>query len=203
MIIEIENNKNGEQIGAIQFDLCEKYGDFVIENMIGNVNFLDEDLDDIFDTNDTKIRIGIEPQYKTISPFMSLNYETLKGNILKLNENGKGLVKELNSYCAILKWYNKKLYDQAGILIENYLGHIDYGKEFGYFKTHEEICMILYQNLLRSISFNKYNEAEQKECFRNFCNRQINKIRWNLENKHDFHEIDDEYIQKRIRGEFE
>lgn len=60
MIIEIENDK-GEQLGALLITENNINGNLVIRNsIITNISIADIDYDDIFNTNEQKIRIQIE-----------------------------------------------------------------------------------------------------------------------------------------------
>ena len=58
---------------------------------------------------------------------------------------------ELATYRRIKESFESGDYDNARILIVNYLGHIDYGKEFGYYKTHGEIVDIMLTQLVYHI----------------------------------------------------
>lgn len=92
------------------------------------------------------------------------------------DERVKNLMQELKSYEALLKSFRVGDYYNCHILIFNYFGHIDYGNEFGYFKSHEEICYILSQNLCAQLT------EGHSDSFTNFIERQIAKIKWNLKN---------------------
>ena len=60
MIIEIENNE-GKQLGALLITENDINGNLVIRNSIlKNISVADIDGDDIFNTNEPKIRIQIE-----------------------------------------------------------------------------------------------------------------------------------------------
>lgn len=61
MILSIED-KNGETIGAVKLTENNINGDIEIDfnHIIGDISIADIDYDDIFDTNDKKIRIQLE-----------------------------------------------------------------------------------------------------------------------------------------------
>ena len=59
MIIEIENS-NGKTIGAVKFSENNINGEFEIEKVIGDISIADIDFDDIFDTNEKKLRLQLE-----------------------------------------------------------------------------------------------------------------------------------------------
>lgn len=58
MIIEIENS-NGDTIGAIKFSENNIDGEFEVEKVVGDISIADIDYDDIFDTNDKKLRLQL------------------------------------------------------------------------------------------------------------------------------------------------
>lgn len=58
MIIEIEKS-NGETIGAIKVSENNINGEFEVEKIVGDVSIADIDYDDIFDTNDKKLRLQL------------------------------------------------------------------------------------------------------------------------------------------------
>ena len=60
---------------------------------------------------------------------------------------------ELATYRRIKESFEAGDYNNARILIVNYLGHIDYGKEFGYCKTHGEIVDIMLTQLIYHIQY--------------------------------------------------
>lgn len=183
MIIEIENDL-GLRLGAIRFEEIDEYGEeIVIHDITKNLSVADIEFDDIFDTNERKIRLQIEDS----KIFSTRNYY----NVGDVPEECRDLVKELNSYSVALKWYNRKNYHDCYIIIENYFGHIDYGKEFGYFKTHEDICQILLRNLTFSIS-----KDGNKDSFTDFCQSMMRKIIWNLENYHNYKVNKEELIKR-------
>lgn len=189
MIIEVEDLNKGKTIGAIrysEFDEYEGTDEIIIKETSGNLEYIDIDFDDIFNSNEEKIRVGINTDH-----FLTLNYET----IINIPDNCKNLIKELNSYCALLKHYYDNNYRDVWVLIQNYFGHIDYGEEFGYFKTHDEICDILLYNFFIS------HEKEFETHFEDFCNRQITKIKYNLKEKG--YELEENYIEDRINGKNE
>lgn len=184
MIVEIRNN-SGMRLGAVRFVEVDEYGDeFVIQNINNSNNIrISDGFDDIFDTNDRKLQIQIEDS----KLFNTSNYY----NVGDVPAECRDLVKELNSYSVALKWFHRENYNDCYIIIENYFGHIDYGKEFGYFKTHEEICQILLRNLTYSLSKNGNPES-----FEDFCNRMMQKIIWNLKHEHNY-EVNEKELIKR------
>ena len=154
VVIQIENKK-GKELGA----------------ETKNVEYVDESFDNIFGSNDDMISIRVNES----QTFSSMNYI----NVSEVPDNCKDLVLELSAYNQLLEHYeNRYLYD-CYILIANYFGHIDYAKEFGYNKTHDEICLILFQNLLAS--FDAHNEKPNP--FLDFVNRMRNKIDWSLQQR--------------------
>ena len=113
-VIEIESY-DGSTLGYIDVDMNDEV------KVSGKLSLADVD---------ENIRVQLE---KELSPFMSLNYESCVNP----------LEQELASYEALKKHFLDKNYYDCGILIKYYFGHIDYGVEFGYFKSHAEICLIL------------------------------------------------------------
>lgn len=164
MILEIENNF-GHQLGAVHVVENGPHGIEVI-NSCGDLSIADYDFDDIFDTNDKKIRIQLDRTPSTA--FRSGNHESCVSP----------LEQELGAYKALLKSFQRKDYYDCAVLIINYFGHIDYGCEFGYFKTHDEICNILFTTLLTQLS-----EDYDSKAFENFVHSMINKCEYNLEKK--------------------
>lgn len=159
MIIEIENDY-GETIGSVNINAFDdKLNDINIREVRGDISIHDIDFDDIYDTNERKIRIGLNQD----TTFKSLNHESCVSP----------LEQELSAYKALKKSYLNGDYNNCSTLINYYFGHIDYGIEFGYNKTHGEICLILYNNLLYSIQ-------HESNHFIDFVDRMIGKIEWNL-----------------------
>lgn len=62
-IVEIETN-NGNTIGAIQLYENNENGEVEIQQSTGDISIADIDSDDIFNTNDRKIRVQICPKPK-------------------------------------------------------------------------------------------------------------------------------------------
>lgn len=58
MIIEIENS-NGDTIGAIKLSENNINGEFEVEKIIGDVSIADITFDDIFETNEKKLRLQL------------------------------------------------------------------------------------------------------------------------------------------------
>ena len=114
---------------------------------------------------------------KDCKTFSTLNHD----NVGHVPKECRQLVKEYNSYKALLKYYHEKDYYDCHIMIANYFGHISYGKEFGYFKSHDEIVLILFELLLSSLT-----EGHDIEGFEKFVIRMMNKIKWNCEHKHNY-----------------
>ena len=191
MILRIKN-ENGYYLGGIRITENNIDGEVEVYDKTDNISIDNYSFDDIFNTNDEQITIKI----KDDKIWGSSNYENVAG----VPEEYKHLIKELNSYCAVLRHYHNKNYSNCFILIENYFGHINYGKEFGYFKTHNEICKILLKNLLYSLNDNtEYDDVDRKESFERFCNSQINHILWNLEHEHNV-KLDRNELTKKCYG---
>ena len=167
VVIQIENEK-GNSIGALRvFKTPEDDLDVECKGL----SLADMEFDDIFGTNDEKIRVMLNES----QTFSSMNYI----NVSEVPDNCKDLVLELSAYNQLLEHYeNRYLYD-CYILIANYFGHIDYGVEFGYWKSHDEICLILFQNLLASLDVHN----EKPNPFLDFVNRMRNKIGWSLQQR--------------------
>ena len=184
MIIEIENEK-GMRLGAVRcnYKKDEFEETLYVQETTNNVSIADIDYDDIFDTYEDKVRIQIEDS----KLFSSNNYY----GVGDVPEECRDLVKELNSYSVALKWFRRQKYNDCYIIIENHFGHINYGAEFGYFKTHEEICLILLRNLTYSLS-----KDGNPDSFPDFCISMMKKCIWNLENEHDY-EVNKEELKKR------
>lgn len=182
VVIAIE--RNDETVGAILWTECDEEGEMQFWETVGDICFRDYDFDDIFDTNEFKIRLDIDEYINRLerksNPFRSANYIGFHHE----NDNVKGLVQELASYRRLLESYDEGDYYNCSVLIENYFGHVDYWKEFGYNKTHAEIVSILHTNLLSEISGNTANS------FTSFCERQINKIICVLKEKYDIDDVD-------------
>lgn len=186
VVIEIE--RNDETVGAILFQEDDTEGERQFWEIEGDICLRDIDADDIFDTDDFKLRIDIDEYIdevlerleRKLNPFRSANYI----GFYHENDNVKGLVQELASYRRLLESYDEGDYYNCGVLIENYFGHIDYWKEFGYDKTHAEIVSILHTNLLSEISGNTANS------FTSFCEREINKIIYTLKEDYGIEDVD-------------
>ena len=58
MIIQIEDS-NGETIGAMKFFENNINGEFEIEEVIGDISIADIDFDDIFDSNEKRLRLQL------------------------------------------------------------------------------------------------------------------------------------------------
>lgn len=161
MIIEIKNNKE-KRIGSINmYEFDDEINDMLVNEVKGNISVDETGFDDIYDTNDRKLTITLET-----SPFASQNHESCV----------TPLEQELGAYKALKKSFLEGHYNNCSVLINYYFGHIDYWKEFGYNKTHGEICLILYTNLLFSLE-------SGKDSFINFVDSMIGKIEWNLEHQ--------------------
>ena len=157
MIIEVVNKKHN-RIGSLKIDESRN---LITADVCGKIDIDDNDFDDIYDTNDRKLQIALET-----SPFDSLNHASCVSP----------LEQELSAYKELKKSFLEGRYNNCSVLINYYFGHIDYGREFSYYKTHGEICLILYTNLLFSLE-------SGKDSFINFVNDMIGKIEWNLEHK--------------------
>ena len=156
------SNKKHKRIGSVQmYEFDDEVNDMNVVKTNGDIDVLTDGFDDIYDTNDRKLQIIVEA-----SPFESLNHESCVSP----------LEQELGAYKALKKAFLDKNYNDCCTLIKYYFGHIDYDREFGYYKTHGEICLILFTNLLWSIQ----SEADS---FIKFVDQMIGKIEWNLENK--------------------
>lgn len=171
MIVEIENYY-GSTIGAIRVVENNENGEVEIKNIKGDISIADFDRDYIFDTNEELMRIQLS-KYSNSTIFRTGNLITLRGKTRRI----KDLMGEYKSYEAIIEAYDKNEFNEVFILVTNYLGHIDYAKEFGYCKSHEEIVYILLENLL-----NHFDPRLKDNGFIDFITRQMNKIKWNLEN---------------------
>lgn len=183
VVIEIE--RNSETVGAVLWTECDEEGEMQFWETEGQICIRDYDFDDIFDTNEFKIRLDIDEYIddeleKVKNPFRSANYI----GFYHENDDVKDLVQELASYRALLKSFDGGDYYNCGILIENYFGHINYGYHFGYFKTHAEIVSILYSNMLYCLS------NDGKDSFTDFCHRQINKIIGRLKDDYEIEDVD-------------
>jgi len=185
MIIKIENDM-GYDIGEIELYETDEDGFDTIavgESTANTISVADIDCD------------SIRLQIKQRDCFHTRNHS----DVGDIPEECKDLVKELNSYIFIERYYKKQRYQDCFIMIQNYLGHINYGAEFGYFKTHDEICQILISNLLYSLSDYGYEDITKDESFLNFCNRMMNHIIRNLEKEHNF-KVNREKIVDVING---
>lgn len=187
MIIEIENEE--KTIGAIRATENNMNGEVEVIECEGDISIADIDFDDIFDTNEEKIRIQMDLEYPTINKSIGVHRT---GNVVGFyhkNDHVKGLMQELKSYEHLLNSFNKEDYYNCSVLIYNYFGHIDYAYEFGYVKTHDEICYILNTNLCAQLT------NGHKTPFTNFVERQIAKIKWNLENDYGIKDINECFKQ--------
>lgn len=158
MIIEIENY-NGETIGTMhvrEFD--DGINDIDILDVDGDFDVADVDFDDIYDTNERKVRLQKNIKDYDKPDYMSLNYASCK----------TPEEQEVIAYQVLKDHYLKGEYYYCKVLIWNYFGHIDYGR-MGYNKSHSQIISILFENLLFSIQ-------EDNNNFVDFIDRQINKI---------------------------
>lgn len=161
MIIEIKNNKE-RRVGSINvYEFDGETNDMLINEVRGDICVEDDGFDDIYHTNDRKLEITLET-----SPFGSQNHASCVSPIEQ----------ELSAYKALKKSFLEGHYNNCSVLINYYFGHIDYCKEFGYNKTHGEICLILYTNLLFSLE-------SGKNSFIDFIDSMIGKIEWNLEHR--------------------
>lgn len=185
MFIKIENDM-GWKLGKIELYETDEDGfdTIAVGESSKNISVKDIDCDSI------TIKI------KQKDCFDTRNHS----DVTDIPKECRQLIKELNSYMFLLRYYYKKDYTDCFIMIQNYFGHIDYGEEFGYFKTHDEICQILLKNLLYSLSDYGYEDISRQEAFSDFCNRQINKIIYNLREEHDF-KVNRKMINKIINGE--
>lgn len=183
MILEIEN-KFGEQICALLIEQNED-AEYIVKETIGDVTIADYDLDDIFDTNDDKIRISLDSIGKKI--FRSGNIIGFKHE----SQNAKDLMQEYKSYEALLNSLNEKDYYDCGVIIENYFGHIDYWYEFGYDKSHEDIVSILHSNLLSELT--NIERGNDKRPLQGFCKREMMKIEYIMKEKYDIDDMEEAY----------
>lgn len=172
MIIKLEDDM-GYDIGSIELYETDEDGFDTIE-----VGTSTKETISVADIEPDSIRL----QIKQKDCFSTRNHS----NVGDIPEECKPLIKELNSYLYLKRYYIKKQYDDCFVMIQNYFGHINYGAEFGYFKTHDEICQILLKLLLYSLSDYGYNDTSKDEAFIDFCNRMMGKIMWNLQYEHNF-----------------
>ena len=177
MIIEIENHK-GWTIGAVRVHENNKEGYMEVLETKGEVDYADDDLDYIFDTNEELLRIQLLEEQNNLRSGNHIGF-------YHEDKEVKDLVQERSSYQALLKSFNKEDYYDCSVIINNYFGHIDYGEQFGYFKTHGEIVNILFSTLLSQLS-----PKDNSEAFTNFVTRQIKKIEWNLKHEHHIEDIE-------------
>lgn len=185
MIVQIEDYF-GDTIGAVMVTENDiETGELKVLGTTGDISIADIDFDDIFDTNEEKVRIQMELKHLTVDKPKSICRTGNEVGFYHENDRVKNLMQELKSYEALLESFEKGDYYNCHILIFNYFGHIDYGDEFGYFKSHEEICYILSQNLCAQLT------EGHSDSFTNFVGRQIAKIKWNLENDCGIKNIDE------------
>lgn len=169
VVIELKNRNGNKSLGAMRINRSPKMN---IEcETTNDIEFVDESFDNIFGSNDDMMDIRLDKS----TAFESLNYI----NVSEVPDECKDLVLELSAYNKLLEHYQDRYLYDCYILIANYFGHIDYGQEFGYFKTHDEICLILFQNLLAS--FDRHNEKPNP--FLDFVNRMRNKISFSLQQR--------------------
>lgn len=172
VVIKIEDANGHKTLGSIRVE-DDETGMF--ENVeTNNIEFDVEtgvEFDDTFSSNDFQLRVFLQ----TSSAFNTLNHD----NVGHVPKKCQQLVKEYNSYKWLLKYYYDKNYYDCFILIKNYFGHIDYWAEFGYMKTHDEICCILFECLLSSLQYDN-------DRFEDFVNRMMKKITWNLKEIHNY-----------------
>lgn len=171
VVISIEDANGQRNLGAIKVH-DDGDGEFKdVETL--NMSFADVEFDEFFDSNEFQLRIWLDKS----TAFRSMNHDSV-GHV---PDECKQLVKEYNSYKALLKYFKKQAYYDCYIMIANYFGHIDYWAEFGYLKTHDEICCILFECLLSSLDPQHANDR-----FEDFVNRMMKKIEWNLKNNHNY-----------------
>lgn len=182
VVLNIENN-NGYRLGAIRLTENNEDGEIEIKEIEDNIQLENITFDYIFDTNEQEVTVSI----KNTRTFGSHNHD----NVGAIPEECKQLVKEYNSYKVLLDYYNNYEYYDCYIIIANYMGHINYGTEFGYFKTHEDICKILFESLLSSL-----DPRHNKDRFVDFIERMMRKIVWNLEHKHNYDIKTNSYMER-------
>lgn len=170
-VVEIRNDK-GYRLGAIRFEIDEN-NEIEINETSNNIRFNGYSFDKNFDTNEDQINIEI----KNSKTFSSGNYE----NVGHIPDECQSLVKEYNSYDVLLKYFKQKKYYDCYIIIANYMGHIDYCKEFSYNKSHDDIVKILFESLLSSLDPNHKNDRFEK-----FILSMQKHIIWNLETIHNY-----------------
>lgn len=186
MILEIED-KLGKRICAMKINPYDEEERMpIVESTIGEVSIADYDFDDIFDTNDYKIRISLD-DIGTKKIFRTGNIIGFKHK----SQNAKDLMQEYKSYEALLNSLNKKDYYDCGVIIENYFGHIDYWYEFGYDKTHEDIVSILHSNLLSELT--NIERGDDKRPLQSFCKREMRKIEYIMKEKYDIDDMEEAY----------
>lgn len=171
VVISIEDSMGQRNLGAIKIN-DNGNGEYKETDAI-NMDLADVEFDEFFDTNEFQLRIWLNKS----TAFRTMNHE----NVGHVPEECKELMKEYNSYKALLKYYKQQNYYNCYIMIANYFGHIDYWNEFGYLKTHDEICCILFECLLSSLSIKHNNNR-----FENFVTRMMKKIEYNLNNYHNY-----------------
>lgn len=171
VVISIEDSMGQRQLGAIRLndDGSGEFDDTKTENM----DFVDVEFDDNFGTNEFQLRVWLEKS----TAFKTNNHE----NVAHVPDECRQLVKEYNSYKALLKYFKEEKYYDCYIMIAYYFGHIDYWNEFGYLKTHDEICCILFESLLSSL-----DPQHDSNRFEDFVTRMMNKIKWNLKHEHNY-----------------
>lgn len=158
MIIELENY-NGKTIGSLHIiEYDENINDIDVLDVNGEFDVADIDFDDIYGTNDRKIRLQ-----RNVKDYEKPSYKSL-------NEisGGSPEEQEIAAYESLKRHYLNKDYYFCKVVIWNYFGHINYNR-IGYNKSHCEIIEILFENLL--VSIQKDNDNLIK-----FIDNQINKI---------------------------
>lgn len=138
VVVEIEDY-NGNRMGSCQIKFDDMSNDYEIYDIDGEFDIADIDFDDIYATNDRKIRLQQNTRKEKV-PFLSLNIES----------GSSPEEQEIGAYKKLKQYYLDKDYYYCFVMIWNYFGHIDYGR-LGYYKTHGEIVGILIENLLVNI----------------------------------------------------
>ena len=147
-IIEIETN-TGNTIGAFQLYENNEDGEVEIQQSTGEISIADKDTDDIFDTNDKKIRIQICPEkeksawHDAFKDYMELNSQIYTYNYIAERD--------------ITYWYDLAKddeYDRYLInLCEKYEIELDY-RSLEQDSIHEEIYQM--EQLLNDIFKYRY-----------------------------------------------
>ena len=74
VVLEFENY-NGERIGNLQLEFDDSLNDYEIYDIEGEFDIADIEPDDIYETNDRKIRLQQNIRKEKV-PFLSLNIES-------------------------------------------------------------------------------------------------------------------------------